>query len=114
MVIGEDKSKVLNIVKENLPHFRMLYSHILQECPQVVYKPQQGKLEVRLAPQGIVCFLLPLSQSGEREKAQTVWHLLIMYQIAGLGVGGGGGGGRSCWNCSVSLLLLTLMVSLQL
>ncbi|KAG9329887.1 hypothetical protein JZ751_028704 [Albula glossodonta] len=47
MVIGEDKSKVSNIVKDNLAHFRILYSNILQECPQVVYKPQQGKLEVQ-------------------------------------------------------------------
>ncbi|XP_026996607.1 phosphatidate cytidylyltransferase, mitochondrial isoform X2 [Tachysurus fulvidraco] len=48
MVIGEDKSKVSNIVKDNMEHFRILYKNILQECPQVVYKPQQGKLEVRL------------------------------------------------------------------
>lgn len=47
MVIGEDKSKVSNIVKDNMPHFRKLYNNILQECPQVVYKPQQGRLEVR-------------------------------------------------------------------
>lgn len=47
MVIGEDKSKVANIVKDNLQNFRILYSNILRDCPQVVYKPQQGKLEVR-------------------------------------------------------------------
>ncbi len=47
MVFGEDKSKVSNIVKDNMPHFRKLYNRILQECPQVVYKPQQGRLEVR-------------------------------------------------------------------
>lgn len=46
MVIGEDKSKVANIVKDNMQHFRILYSNILRDCPQVVYKPQQGKLEV--------------------------------------------------------------------
>lgn len=46
MVIGEDKSKVYNIVKDNIQHFRILYSNILRDCPQVVYKPQQGKLEV--------------------------------------------------------------------
>ncbi|KAI4895474.1 hypothetical protein NFI96_002135 [Prochilodus magdalenae] len=46
MVIGEDKSKVSNIVKDNLQHFRILYNNILQECPQVVYKPQQGRLEL--------------------------------------------------------------------
>ena len=47
MVIGEDKSKVANIVQDNMQHFRILYTNILQDCPQVVYKPQQGKLEVR-------------------------------------------------------------------
>lgn len=47
MVIGEDKSKVYNIVKDNIQHFRILYSNILRDCPQVVYKPQQGKLEVQ-------------------------------------------------------------------
>lgn len=46
MVIGEDKSKVANIVKDNIQHFRILYSNILRDCPQVVYKPHQGKLEV--------------------------------------------------------------------
>lgn len=46
MVIGEDKSKVHNIVKDNIQHFQILYSNILRDCPQVVYKPQQGKLEV--------------------------------------------------------------------
>lgn len=49
MVIGEDKSKVYNIVKDNIQHFRILYSNILRDCPQVVYKPQQGKLEVKYA-----------------------------------------------------------------
>ncbi|XP_044029071.1 phosphatidate cytidylyltransferase, mitochondrial isoform X2 [Siniperca chuatsi] len=48
MVIGEDKSKVANIVKDNIQHFRILYSNILRDCPQVVYKPQQGKLEQRI------------------------------------------------------------------
>lgn len=47
MVIGEDKSKVSNIVKDNIQHFQILYSNILRDCPQVVYKPQQGKLEVK-------------------------------------------------------------------
>lgn len=46
MVIGEDKSKVANIVRDNIQHFRILYSNILRDCPQVVYKPHQGKLEV--------------------------------------------------------------------
>lgn len=47
MVIGEDKSKVTNIVRDNIQHFRILYSNILRDCPQVVYKPQQAKLEVK-------------------------------------------------------------------
>ncbi|XP_041620025.1 phosphatidate cytidylyltransferase, mitochondrial isoform X2 [Vulpes vulpes] len=45
MVVGEDKTKVLNIVKPNIAHFRELYGNILQENPQVVYKIQQGRLE---------------------------------------------------------------------
>ncbi|KAF3856135.1 hypothetical protein F7725_016858 [Dissostichus mawsoni] len=48
MVIGEDKSKVANIVKDNIQHFRILYSNILRDCPQVVYKSQQGQLEQRI------------------------------------------------------------------
>ncbi|XP_020558808.1 phosphatidate cytidylyltransferase, mitochondrial isoform X2 [Oryzias latipes] len=48
MVIGEDKSKVANIVKDNMQHFKTLYSNILRDCPQLVYKPQQGKLEQRI------------------------------------------------------------------
>lgn len=46
MVFGEDKTKVLNIVKPNIAHFRELYGNILQDNPQVVYKIQQGRLEV--------------------------------------------------------------------
>lgn len=49
MVIGEEKAKVLNIVKPNVAHFRELYGNILQEDPQVVYKMQQGRLEVSCA-----------------------------------------------------------------
>ncbi|XP_017517215.1 phosphatidate cytidylyltransferase, mitochondrial isoform X2 [Manis javanica] len=48
MVIGEDKTKVLNIVKPNIAHFRELYGSILQENPQVVYKTQQGRLEQQI------------------------------------------------------------------
>lgn len=47
MILGEDRSKVANIVKDNTEHFRILYSNILRDCSQVVYKPQQGKLEVK-------------------------------------------------------------------
>lgn len=46
MLIGEDKSKVMNIVKPNVIHFQKLYRHILQDNPQVIYKHQLGKLEV--------------------------------------------------------------------
>ncbi|XP_053074913.1 phosphatidate cytidylyltransferase, mitochondrial isoform X3 [Acinonyx jubatus] len=48
MVVGEDKTKVLNIVKPNIAHFRELYGSILQENPQVVYKIQQGRLEQQI------------------------------------------------------------------
>lgn len=34
MVIGEEKAKVLNIVKPNVAHFRELYENILQEDPK--------------------------------------------------------------------------------
>lgn len=51
MVVGEDKTKVLNIVKPNIAHFRELYDSTLQENPQVVYKVQQGRLEVNPPPQ---------------------------------------------------------------
>ena len=50
MVIGEEKAKVLNIVKPNVAHFRELYESILQKDPQVVYKTHQGQLEVSCAP----------------------------------------------------------------
>ncbi|KAG7478112.1 hypothetical protein MATL_G00076960 [Megalops atlanticus] len=72
MVIGEDKSKVLNIVKENLPHFRNLYSNILQECPQVVYKPQQGKLEVDKSPEGQFTQLMALPRTLQQQITRLV------------------------------------------
>lgn len=68
MVIGEDKSKVYNIVKDNIQHFRILYSNILRDCPQVVYKPQQGKLEV---------------QYGASAHTHTCMHLHIHKQRQG-------------------------------
>lgn len=49
MVIGEEKAKVLNIVKPNVVHFRELYESILQKDPQMVYKMHQGQLEVSCA-----------------------------------------------------------------
>ncbi|XP_069871681.1 phosphatidate cytidylyltransferase, mitochondrial isoform X2 [Dipodomys merriami] len=48
MVVGEEKSKIFNIVKPNVAHFRELYGSILQDNPQVVYKTQQGRLEQRI------------------------------------------------------------------
>ncbi|XP_010862912.2 phosphatidate cytidylyltransferase, mitochondrial [Esox lucius] len=63
MVIGEDRSKVANIVKDNLQHFRILYNNILQECPQVVYKPQHGKLEVDKSPEGLFVQLMALPRT---------------------------------------------------
>ncbi|XP_036387623.1 phosphatidate cytidylyltransferase, mitochondrial [Megalops cyprinoides] len=72
MVIGEDKSKVLNIVKENLLHFRNLYSNILQECPQVVYKPQQAKLEVDKSPEGQFTQLMALPRTLQQQITRLV------------------------------------------
>ncbi|XDV52233.1 hypothetical protein PO909_020978 [Leuciscus waleckii] len=67
MVIGEDKAKVSNIVKENMHDFRRLYSRILQECPQVVYKPQQGRLEVDKSPEGQFTQLMALPRSLQQK-----------------------------------------------
>ncbi|OCT58102.1 hypothetical protein XELAEV_18002597mg [Xenopus laevis] len=52
MIIGEDKDKVLNIVKPNVPHFQKLYAAILLDCPLAVYKAQQGRVEVDKSPEG--------------------------------------------------------------
>ncbi|XP_073500602.1 phosphatidate cytidylyltransferase, mitochondrial [Phyllobates terribilis] len=60
MVIGEDKDKVTNIVRPNLGHFQKLYSNILQECPQAVYKQAQGKIEVDKSPEGQFLQLMSL------------------------------------------------------
>ncbi|KAK7119959.1 hypothetical protein R3I94_021700 [Phoxinus phoxinus] len=67
MVIGEDKAKVSNIVKDNMHDFRRLYSRILQECPQVVYKPQQGRLEVDKSPEGQFTQLMALPRSLQQK-----------------------------------------------
>ncbi|XP_030632928.1 phosphatidate cytidylyltransferase, mitochondrial isoform X1 [Chanos chanos] len=72
MVIGEDKSKVSNIVKDNLQHFRSLYNSILQECPQVVYKPQQGKLEVDKSPEGQFTQLMALPRTLQQQITRLV------------------------------------------
>uniref|UniRef100_A0A8C4QID9 Phosphatidate cytidylyltransferase, mitochondrial n=1 Tax=Eptatretus burgeri TaxID=7764 RepID=A0A8C4QID9_EPTBU len=46
MVVGEDRSKVENIVHPNLEEFRRLYAQFLHESPYVVYQPSQGRLEL--------------------------------------------------------------------
>ncbi|XP_073430348.1 phosphatidate cytidylyltransferase, mitochondrial isoform X2 [Dendrobates tinctorius] len=60
MVVGEDKAKVTNIVRPNLGHFQKLYSNILQECPQAVYKQSMGKIEVDKSPDGQFLQLMSL------------------------------------------------------
>lgn len=72
MVIGEDKSKVTNIVKDNIEYFRLLYSNILRDCPQVVYKPQQGKLEVDKSPEGQFIQLMALPRTLQQRITKLV------------------------------------------
>ncbi|XP_044157240.1 LOW QUALITY PROTEIN: phosphatidate cytidylyltransferase, mitochondrial [Bufo gargarizans] len=60
MIIGEDKAKVMNIVRPNIGHFQKLYSNILQECPQAVYKQAQGRIEVDKSPEGQFLQLMSL------------------------------------------------------
>ncbi|KAL7408693.1 hypothetical protein ABVT39_027792 [Epinephelus coioides] len=72
MVIGEDKSKVVNIVKDNVQHFRILYSNILRDCPQVVYKPHHGKLEVDKSPEGQFTQLMALPRTLQQRITKLV------------------------------------------
>lgn len=67
MIIGEDKSKVMNIVKPNIGHFQKLYSSILQECPQAVYKPTLGKVEVDKSPEGQFLQLMNLPKTLQQQ-----------------------------------------------
>ncbi|XP_077713916.1 phosphatidate cytidylyltransferase, mitochondrial isoform X5 [Canis aureus] len=67
MVVGEDKTKVLNIVKPNIAHFRELYGNILQDNPQVVYKIQQGRLEIDKSPEGQFTQLMTLPKTLQRQ-----------------------------------------------
>ncbi|XP_054451090.1 phosphatidate cytidylyltransferase, mitochondrial isoform X1 [Pteronotus mesoamericanus] len=67
MVVGEDKTKVLNIVKPNIAHFRELYGSILQENPQVVYKIQQGRLEIDKSPEGQFTQLMTLPKTLQQQ-----------------------------------------------
>ncbi|XP_054992354.1 phosphatidate cytidylyltransferase, mitochondrial isoform X1 [Sorex araneus] len=63
MVVGEDKGKVANIVKPNIGHFRELYGDVLQQSPQVVYKMQQGRLEIDKSPEGQFTQLMTLPRA---------------------------------------------------
>ncbi|KAM5279852.1 phosphatidate cytidylyltransferase, mitochondrial [Ctenodactylus gundi] len=72
MVIGEEKSKVLNIVKPNIAHFQELYGSILQESPQVVYKTQQGWLEIDKSPEGQFTQLMTLPKTLQQQIHQIV------------------------------------------
>ncbi|XP_038596641.1 phosphatidate cytidylyltransferase, mitochondrial isoform X2 [Tachyglossus aculeatus] len=67
MVFGEEKAKVQNIVKPNIAHFRELYSNILQENPQVVYKLHQGKLELDKSPEGQFTQLMTLPKTLQQQ-----------------------------------------------
>lgn len=81
MVIGEDKAKVSNIVKENMEHFRILYNNILQECPQVVYKPQQGKLEVsqEYSIKALLCSSSPPGGGIDQDKSyKWVYYMCVI------------------------------------
>ncbi|MEE6501609.1 hypothetical protein FKM82_004272 [Ascaphus truei] len=67
MIVGEDKRKVLKIVKPNLPHFQKLYSNILQEYPQAVYKHQQSTVEVDKSPEGQFTQLMSLPKTLQQK-----------------------------------------------
>ncbi|XP_078517532.1 phosphatidate cytidylyltransferase, mitochondrial [Lissotriton helveticus] len=67
MILGEDRSKVLNIVKANMSHFQKLYSNMLEECPQVVYKHQQGRLEIDKSPEGQFTQLMALPRTLQQK-----------------------------------------------
>ncbi|XP_029456641.1 phosphatidate cytidylyltransferase, mitochondrial isoform X2 [Rhinatrema bivittatum] len=67
MIIGEDRSKVLNIVKPNMLRFQKLYNNILQECPDVVYKQHQGKLEIDKSPEGQLIQLMSLPKNLQQQ-----------------------------------------------
>ncbi|XP_037584760.1 phosphatidate cytidylyltransferase, mitochondrial isoform X1 [Cebus imitator] len=60
MLVGEDKTKVLNIVKPNIAHFRELYGSILQENPQ-------GRLEIDKSPEGQFTQLMTLPKSLQQQ-----------------------------------------------
>ncbi|XP_053932768.1 phosphatidate cytidylyltransferase, mitochondrial isoform X1 [Cuculus canorus] len=72
MVIGEDRSKVQNIVKPNVTHFQKLYSNILQDCPQVVYKHHLGRLEIDKSPEGQFTQLMALPRTLQQKITSLV------------------------------------------
>ncbi|XP_075288539.1 phosphatidate cytidylyltransferase, mitochondrial isoform X2 [Opisthocomus hoazin] len=72
MVIGEDRSKVQNIVKPNVVHFQKLYSNILQDCPQVVYKHHLGRLEIDKSPEGQFTQLMALPRTLQQKITSLV------------------------------------------
>eukprot|EP00079_Xenopus_tropicalis_P020208 XP_012810872.2 PREDICTED: phosphatidate cytidylyltransferase, mitochondrial [Xenopus tropicalis] len=72
MIIGEDKDKVLNIVKPNVPHFQKLYAPILQDCPLAVYKAKQGRVEVDKSPEGQYQQLMALPKKLQQNMAALV------------------------------------------
>ncbi|NXX14032.1 TAM41 protein, partial [Podargus strigoides] len=74
MVIGEDRLKVQNIVKPNVPHFQKLYSNILQDCPQVVYKHHLGRLEASIdkSPEGQFAQLMALPRTLQQKITSLV------------------------------------------
>ncbi|XP_036595336.1 phosphatidate cytidylyltransferase, mitochondrial isoform X1 [Trichosurus vulpecula] len=67
MLVGEEKAKVVNIVKPNIPHFRELYSQILFKSPQVVYKQNQGRLEIDKSPEAQFTQLMTLPKTLQQE-----------------------------------------------
>ncbi|KAJ7316788.1 hypothetical protein JRQ81_002950 [Phrynocephalus forsythii] len=67
MIIGEDKAKVTNIVKANMVHFQKLYSNILQDCPQVVYKHHLGRMEIDKSPEGQFVQLMTLPRALQQK-----------------------------------------------
>ncbi|KFQ12058.1 Mitochondrial translocator assembly and maintenance protein 41, partial [Leptosomus discolor] len=75
MVIGEDRWKVQNIVKSNVPHFQKLYSSILEDCPQVVYKHHLGRLEastIDKSPEGQFAQLMALPRTLQQKITSLV------------------------------------------
>jgi hypothetical protein len=45
MQFGEDKNKVSNIVKPNIPYFKRLYEKIIESEKQVIWHKNDGFLE---------------------------------------------------------------------